>query len=84
MQLGHVELALSIATFDWSPHTALICLGMHFLPNADSLVERSGLVGPKFHCTVTHTTWFAVTISAIVATVFFVYRLFQIGVLGSA
>jgi membrane-bound metal-dependent hydrolase YbcI (DUF457 family) len=67
MQLGHVPLALSIATFDWSPRTALICLGMHFLPNADSLVERSGLVGPKFHCTVTHTTWFAVTISAIVA-----------------
>jgi len=67
MQLGHVPLALSIATFDWNPKTAVFCLAMHFLPNADSLVERSGLAGPKFHCTVTHTTWFAVVVSAIVA-----------------
>ena len=67
MQLGHVPLALSIATYDWSPRTAVFCLAMHFLPNADSLLERSGLVGPKFHCTVTHTIAFAVVVSALVA-----------------
>ncbi|MFQ5704305.1 MAG: metal-dependent hydrolase [Gemmatimonadales bacterium] len=67
MQLGHVPLALSIATYDWNPKTAFLCLAMHFIPNADSLVERSGLAGSKFHCTVTHTTWFAVVMSALVA-----------------
>ena len=67
MQFGHVPLALSIATYDWSPKTAVICLGMHFLPNADSLVERSGLTGPKFHCTVTHTIAFAAVVSAVIA-----------------
>ncbi|MEJ2237038.1 MAG: metal-dependent hydrolase [Gemmatimonadales bacterium] len=67
MQAGHVPLALSIATYDWNPKTIVLCLGMHFLPNADSLVERSGLAGSGFHCTVTHTTWFAIVISAFVA-----------------
>ena len=67
MQLGHVPLALSIATYDWSPRTAIFCLGMHFLPNIDSLVERSGWAGSGFHCTVTHTTWFAVVVSGVVA-----------------
>jgi membrane-bound metal-dependent hydrolase YbcI (DUF457 family) len=67
MQAGHVPLALSIATFDWSPRTIVFCLVMHFLPNADSLVERSGIAGEKFHCTVTHTIWFAVVVSALVA-----------------
>lgn len=67
MQVGHVPLAPSIATYDWSPRTILFCLAMHFLPNADSLVERSGLAGPKFHCTVTHTIWFAVVVSTLVA-----------------
>ncbi len=67
MQAGHVPLALSIATYDWNPKTIVLCLGMHFLPNADSLVERSGLAGSGFHCTVTHTTWFAIVISALVA-----------------
>ena len=67
MQFGHVPLALSIATYDWNPKTAVFCLGMHFLPNADSLVERAGLSGPKFHCTVTHTVAFAAVVSALIA-----------------
>ena len=41
MQVGHVPLALSIATYDWNLKTVVLCLGMHFLPNFDSLVERS-------------------------------------------
>lgn len=65
MQLGHVPLALSIATFDWNPRMAIFCLGMHFLPNADSLVERAGWAKPGFHCTVTHSLVFAVTVSAL-------------------
>lgn len=69
MQLGHVPLALSIATYDWNPKTAMLCLGMHFLPNLDSLVERAGLAERGFHCTVTHTVWFAVVVSCLVAIV---------------
>jgi len=32
MQVGHVPLALAIATYDWNPKTAVFVLGMHFLP----------------------------------------------------
>jgi hypothetical protein len=42
MQLGHLPLALSIATYDWSPETALFCVAMHWLPNVDSLVVKAG------------------------------------------
>ncbi len=67
MQLGHVPMALSIASYDWNPRMAFFCLGMHFLPNVDSLVERSGLADSGFHCTVTHTVWFGVVVSALIA-----------------
>ena len=66
MQLGHVPLSLAIASYDWSPEMALFCTGMHFFPNADSLVVKAGLAKPEFHCTVTHSILFAVVVSAIV------------------
>lgn len=66
MQLGHVPLALSIASFDWNPKTIAFCVAMHFLPNADSLVSKAGLAKPSFHCTVTHTLLFAVVVTGIV------------------
>lgn len=69
MQLGHLPVALSVATYDWNPKMIAFCIGMHWLPNADSLVERVGLAKPGFHCTVTHTLWFAVAVSALVAIV---------------
>lgn len=69
MQVGHVPLALSIATYDWSPEMAAFCLGMHFLPNFDSLVVRAGYAEPEFHCTWTHTIWFGVVVSALVAVI---------------
>lgn len=69
MQFGHVPLALAIASYDWNPRTIAFCLAMHFLPNADSLIERTGLVSPKFHCTVTHTLSFAALVSGLVALV---------------
>lgn len=43
MQFGHVAVALSIATYDWSVANAAFCLGMHYLPNADSLIVKAGL-----------------------------------------
>src|SRR3970040_1933167 len=67
MQAGHVPLALAIATYDWSPEMAAFCLGMHFLPNADSLVVKAGFAKPEFHCTVTHSILFALVVSGIVA-----------------
>ncbi|MCH9015231.1 MAG: metal-dependent hydrolase [Gemmatimonadetes bacterium] len=66
MQLGHVPLALSIASFNWSPKMALFCLGIHYLPNADSLVVRAGFAKPDFHCTLTHSFTFAFVVTGIV------------------
>lgn len=66
MQLGHVPLALAIATYDWHPGMAVFCLAVHMLPNADSLVERAGLAKPGFHCTVTHTILFALVVAALI------------------
>jgi len=67
MQFGHFPLALAIATYDWNPKTAAFVVGMHFLPNADSLVVRAGLAKPEFHCTVTHSLAFALVVSGLVA-----------------
>ena len=67
MQVGHLPVALSVATYDWNPKTIALCLFMHFMPNADALVERSGLVNPGFHCTVTHSILFAAVVSGLVA-----------------
>ena len=63
MQFGHIPLALAIATYDWNPKTAVFVVGMHFLPNADSLAVRAGLAKPEFHCTVTHSVLFALAAS---------------------
>ena len=101
MQLGHLPLALSIATYDWCPETAVFCVAMHWLPNIDSLVVKAGLDkhvikgaikfesflhGNKkpesmsqamrdpfwvenggFHCTVTHSAFFAALVSLFIA-----------------
>lgn len=67
MQVGHIPLALAIATYDWNPKTAALVLGMHFLPNGDSLVVRAGLARPAFHCTVTHSILFAAAVSGLLA-----------------
>lgn len=66
MQLGHVPLALAIATYDWNPRMAAFCLAAHMLPNADSLVVKAGFAKPSFHCTVTHSFLFAVVVSGLV------------------
>lgn len=66
MQLGHIPLALSIASFNWSPRMAAFCLAMHYLPNADSLIQRVGWARPGFHCTVTHSLVFAGAVTAVV------------------
>lgn len=102
MQFGHIALALSIATYDWSAANAVYCLGMHYLPNMDSLLVKAGIDekliklsikleslvrkndDPRmpeqqaatdkfwtekggFHCTVTHSLFFAVVISLFIA-----------------
>ena len=78
MQLGHVPLALSIATYDWNPKTAVFCIVMHWLPNADSLVEKAGLAKPGFHCTVTHSILFAVVTAGLIAPFSMHYALFAL------
>lgn len=76
MQLGHVPLALSIATYDWNPKMAAFVLAMHFLPNSDSLVVRAGWAKPEFHCSVTHSMLFAVVVAALIAPFSVHYALF--------
>ena len=78
MQAGHVPLALAIATYDWNPRTAVFVLGMHFLPNADSLVVRAGFAKPSFHCTVTHSVLFALVVSGLVALLSPPYAVFAL------
>ena len=78
MQFGHLPLALSIATYDWSPETAAFCVALHWLPNADSLVVKAGFARPDFHCTVTHSITFAVAVSALVAIFSLKYALFAL------
>lgn len=78
MQVGHLPLALSIATYDWSPETAAFCVAMHWLPNADSLVVKAGLAKPDFHCSVTHSILFAVAASALIAIFSLKYALFAL------
>src|SRR3990172_12899490 len=67
MQAGHVPLALAIATYDWNPRMAVFCLAIHWLPNADSLVVKAGFAKPEFHCTVTHSVFFALVVSGVIA-----------------
>ncbi|MBI3983128.1 MAG: metal-dependent hydrolase [Gemmatimonadetes bacterium] len=76
MQVGHLPLALAIATYDWNPRTAVFVVGMHFLPNADSLVVRAGWAKPSFHCTVTHSVLFAAAVSGLIALASPHYALF--------
>jgi membrane-bound metal-dependent hydrolase YbcI (DUF457 family) len=78
MQVGHLPLALAIATYDWNPRTAAFVVGMHFLPNADSLVVRAGWARPSFHCTVTHSVFFALAASGLIALVSPHYALFAL------
>jgi membrane-bound metal-dependent hydrolase YbcI (DUF457 family) len=66
VQFGHLPLALTIATYDWNPRTAAFCVAMHWLPNADSLVEKAGLAKPGFHCTVTHGILFAAVVAGLI------------------
>ncbi len=46
---------------------AVFVLAMHFLPNGDSLVVKAKLAKPSFHCTLTHSLFFALAVSALVA-----------------
>lgn len=45
---------------------AVFCMGVHMLPNADSLVVKAGFAKPSFHCTVTHSILFATVVSGLV------------------
>lgn len=67
MQFGHVPLALSISTYDWSPRTVVFVGFMHMLPNFDVFPIRMGLAKKEFHCTVTHSFAFAAVVGGLCA-----------------
>lgn len=111
MQFGHLALALSIASYDWSIANAAYCVGMHYMPNIDSLMVKAGwdkklikgaiklesLVRGKqdprppeeqavkdkfwveyggFHCTVTHSIFFALMVSLFIGLFSSQYAIF--------
>lgn len=55
MQLGHVGIALLIASLDPRPEVFAVVGAAQFLPNADSLVIRAGWAKPEFHGTWSHS-----------------------------
>lgn len=65
MQVGHVGLALSIATYDWKPETIAVVGATHFLPNLDVILIKMGMKEGDFHCSITHTLAFALGISVL-------------------
>jgi len=65
MQLGHIAVAVSIASYNWNPKTIVFVGFMHFLPNFDVLPLKLGWAKRSFHCTITHTFLFALIVSAI-------------------
>lgn len=67
MQVGHVAVSLAIATyFNWNVPTALYSVVIHWLPNADALVIKAGWAKDDFHCSITHTFLFAITLSGLI------------------
>jgi len=51
---------------------------MHMLPNADSLVVKAGFAKKEFHCTITHSIFFALIVSGIVSIFSLYYGLFAL------
>lgn len=63
MQFGHVGVVLAISTYDWNLKTIAVVGLAHFLPNFDVFPIRLGLADDDFHCSITHTLFFAVIAS---------------------
>lgn len=70
MQLGHLGIALAIASLDPRPETFAIVGAAQFLPNADSLVIRAGLAPSEFHGTWSHSLAFCAAVGALAVVVF--------------
>jgi membrane-bound metal-dependent hydrolase YbcI (DUF457 family) len=70
MQLGHLGIALAIASLDPRPETFAVVAAAQFLPNADSLVIRAGLAPSEFHGTWSHSLAFCAAVGALAALLF--------------
>lgn len=64
MQLGHLGIALAIASLDPRPETFAVVGAAQFLPNADSLLVRAGWARPEVHGTWSHSLLFALAVGA--------------------
>ena len=65
MQVGHVAVALAIATFDWNPETIVVVSATQLIPNLDVILIKAGIKESDFHCTISHSLLFALIISAL-------------------
>ncbi len=70
MQLGHVGIALAIASLDPRPEVFAIVGAAQFLPNADSLVIRAGWAKPEFHGTWSHSLVFCLGVALLAVIAF--------------
>src|ERR1044071_5213896 len=70
MQLGHLGIALVIASLDPRPETFAIIGAAQFLPNADSLVIRAGWAKPEFHGTWSHSLMVCGAVGALAVVLF--------------
>lgn len=70
MQLGHVGIALAIASLDPRPEVFAIVGAAQFLPNADSLLIRAGWAKPEFHGTWSHSLVFCLGVALLAVIAF--------------
>jgi len=80
MQLGHILLALLIATFDWKLKTILLIVFFSLLPNFDVFLVWLKIVPSSYHCanSFTHTIVFALIVSGITLIFSAKYALFAL------
>jgi membrane-bound metal-dependent hydrolase YbcI (DUF457 family) len=70
VQLGHVGLALVIASLDPRPEVFAVVGAAQFLPNADALIIRAGWAKPEFHGTWSHSLVFCLAVTLLAIAVF--------------
>jgi membrane-bound metal-dependent hydrolase YbcI (DUF457 family) len=70
MQLGHLGIALLIASLDPRPEVFAVVGAAQFLPNADSLVIRAGWAKPEFHGTWSHSLVFCLGVALLAVIAF--------------
>ena len=79
MQVGHIAMAATIASFApeitaaagvppvkaWSVESLVVVFVAHYLPNFDVIPIKIGWASDRFHCSYSHSLMFAVIVAAL-------------------